>query len=71
MCRSTTPPWTPYFAIIGALITNSGGILSHGAVVAREFGIPAVVGTRNATALIPDGATVTVDGTAGVVIVEA
>ena len=71
VCRSTTPPWTPYFAIIGALITNSGGILSHGAVVAREFGIPAVVGTRNATALIPDGATVTVDGTAGVVIVEA
>ena len=68
--RATTPPWTPYFGVIGALVTNSGGALSHSAVVAREFGIPAVVGTRNGTSLVPDGATVTVDGTTGLVIVE-
>ena len=68
--RSTTPPWSPYFGIVGAVITNSGGALSHGAIVAREFGIPAVVGLINATALIPDGATVTVDGATGVVVVE-
>lgn len=68
--RSTTPPWTPFFALVSALVTNSGGMLSHAAVVAREFGIPAVVGTANATAVIPDGATVTVDGTRGIVVIE-
>ena len=68
--RSTTPPWSPFFGIISALVTNSGGVLSHGAVVAREFGIPAVVGTKNATAVIPNGAVITVDGTTGLVTVE-
>lgn len=68
--RSTTPPWTPYFGVIGALVTNSGGALSHGAVVAREFGLPAVVGTKNGTAVIPEGAMVTVDGTTGLVLIE-
>lgn len=68
--RSLMPAWTPYFGIIGAVVTNSGGPMSHGAVVAREFGIPAVVGTGNGTDFIWDGATVTVDGTAGVVVVE-
>jgi pyruvate,water dikinase len=68
--RTTTPPWTPFFALISALVTNSGGMLSHASVVAREFGIPAVVGTTNATARIPDGATVTVDGSRGIVVVE-
>jgi len=70
VCRTTSPPWTPFFGVIGALVTNSGGALSHGAVVAREFGIPAVVGTMLATLQIPDGATVTVDGTNGLVIIE-
>ena len=68
--RSLTPPWTPYLGVIGALVTNSGGALSHGAVVAREFGIPAVVGTTNGTNLIWDGAIVAVDGTTGVVVIE-
>ncbi|MDA0988778.1 MAG: PEP-utilizing enzyme [Chloroflexi bacterium] len=68
--RSLMPAWTPYFGIIGAVVTNSGGPMSHGAVVAREFGIPAVVGTGNGTNFIRDGATVTVDGTAGVVVIE-
>ena len=68
--RALTPPWTPYLGVIGAVVTNTGGELSHGAVVAREFGIPAVVGTVNGTNLIWDGAVVAVDGTAGVVVVE-
>ena len=68
--RSTTPAWTPFFGVIGALVSNTGGALSHAAVVAREFGIPAVVGTSNGTALIPDGAIVTVDGTAGLVVLD-
>jgi pyruvate,water dikinase len=71
VCRSTTPPWSPFFGLISALVTNSGSPLSHGAIVAREFGLPAVVGTINGTALIPDGATVTVDGTNGLVIIES
>jgi pyruvate,water dikinase len=66
--RSLTPAWTPYFGVVGALVTNSGGVMSHGAVVAREFGIAAVVGTRDGTNFIMDGAVVTVDGTAGVVV---
>jgi pyruvate,water dikinase len=68
--RALTPPWTPYFGIAGAIVTNAGGAMSHGAVVAREFGIPAVVGTGNGTNFIWDGAIVTVDGTAGVVVIE-
>ena len=70
VCRSTTPPWSPFLGIIAALVTNSGGALSHGSIVARELGIPTVAGSVNATALIPDGATITVDGTNGLVIVE-
>ena len=71
VCRTTSPPWTPFFGVIAALVTNSGGALSHGAVVAREFGIPAVMGTLTATLQIRDGATVTVDGTNGLVVIEA
>ena len=69
--RTTTPPWTPFFALASAIVTNSGGALSHAAVVAREFGVPAVVGTVNGTAKIKDGDTITVDGTAGLVIIES
>jgi pyruvate,water dikinase len=68
--RATTPAWTPLFGVAGAVVTNAGGALSHTAIVAREFGIPAVLGTQNGSALIPDGATVTVDGTAGTVTIE-
>jgi phosphohistidine swiveling domain-containing protein len=62
---TTTPAWTPVFTSIGGLVTDSGGILCHAAVVAREYGLPAVVGTDAATRLIPDGALVSVDGTTG------
>ena len=55
------------FAKIGALVTDTGGILSHPAIIAREYGIPAVVATGNATKLIHDGQQICVDGDAGVV----
>lgn len=66
----TMPAWTPLFAVAGAVVTDAGGVLSHPAVVAREFGIPAVVGAGNATARIADGDMVTVDGTAGTIEIE-
>lgn len=63
----TNPVWTPLFAIAGAVVTEVGGILSHGAIVAREYGIPAVMSVTGATSLIRDGQTLTVDGNKGVV----
>jgi rifampicin phosphotransferase len=65
----TNPVWTPLFAIAGGLVTDTGGILSHGAIVAREYGIPAVMGASGATLALHDGQRVTVDGTRGVVTV--
>jgi phosphohistidine swiveling domain-containing protein len=65
VCPITTPVWSILFGNAGALVTDAGGILSHPAIIAREFGIPAVVGTGDATRTIPDGATVAVDGTTG------
>ncbi|MCH7735265.1 MAG: hypothetical protein IH961_08645, partial [Chloroflexi bacterium] len=62
---TTSPPWTSLFGVAAAVVTDGGGVLSHCAVVAREYGIPAVVGTRGATRQIPDGALIEVDGTAG------
>jgi pyruvate,water dikinase len=64
---TTSPPWTPLFAIAGAIVTDTGGALSHCAIVAREYGLPATVGTGNATNVIQDGQTVEVDGDAGLV----
>lgn len=66
----TNPVWTPLFAIAGGLITEIGGILSHGAIVAREYGIPAVMSVAGATKLLSDGQQVTVDGDRGVVLLE-
>jgi pyruvate,water dikinase len=59
--------WSILFTKVGALVTDSGGILSHPAIIAREYGIPAVVATGNGTEIIPDGQRVTVDGNSGVV----
>ncbi|MQB01364.1 MAG: hypothetical protein GEU78_13910 [Actinobacteria bacterium] len=67
VCPTTSPAWSVVFPSMGALVTDSGGILSHPAIIAREHGIPAVVGAGNATSLLRDGQTVTVDGTTGVV----
>jgi pyruvate,water dikinase len=62
---STDPGWTPLFLAAGGLVMEMGGAMSHGAVVAREYGIPAVVGVADATARIASGRRVTVDGDAG------
>lgn len=64
---STDPGWTPLFLTAGALVMEMGGVISHGAVVAREYGIPAVVGVPDATTRLHTGQTVTVDGAAGTV----
>ena len=64
---ATEPPWTPLFATASAIVTDSGGVLSHSAVVAREYRIPAVVGTDYATSTFHDGQLLEVDGNAGTV----
>lgn len=64
---TTAPPWTPLFLTAAAVVTDAGGLLSHGAVVSREYRIPAVVGTRDATTRIPDGQMLEVDGDQGLV----
>jgi rifampicin phosphotransferase len=61
----TDPSWTPLFVSIKGLVTEVGGLMTHGAVIAREYGLPAVVGVENATKLIKDGQRIRVDGTAG------
>ncbi len=63
----TDPSWTPLFVSIGGLITEVGGLMTHGAVIAREYGIPAVVGVPEATRLIADGQRIRVHGTEGYV----
>lgn len=68
---STDPGWTPLFLTAGGLVMEMGGMMSHGAVVAREYGIPAVVGVADATERIASGDRVTVDGSAGAVSVQA
>lgn len=62
---TTTPAWTPLFPSLGGLVTETGGILSHAAVVAREYRLPAVVGAAGASKLIPDGARIRIDGATG------
>ncbi|MCC5950804.1 MAG: hypothetical protein JJU45_01795 [Acidimicrobiia bacterium] len=63
----TGPAWNSLLPLLGALVVEQGGALSHAAIVAREFGLPAVVGATDATRRIPDGATIEVDPTSGVV----
>ncbi len=63
----TTPVWTPLFGIAGGVVTETGGILSHGAIVAREYGIPAVMSVANVMNLLEDGSQIVVDGDRGFV----
>ncbi|WP_345572038.1 PEP/pyruvate-binding domain-containing protein [Nonomuraea rosea] len=70
VCPSTDPGWTPLFLTAGGLVMEMGGPNSHGAVVAREYGIPAVVGTPDATDRVRTGQTITVDGTSGTVTIH-
>lgn len=64
---STDPGWTPLFLTAAAVVTDSGGFLSHGATVAREYGIPAVVNTKKASKLVKNGQVIIVDGNQGIV----
>ncbi len=66
----TTPAWTVLFTRAAAVVTDTGSGASHSSIVAREFAIPAVVGTADATSRIRDGQRVTLDGSSGVVIVH-
>jgi phosphohistidine swiveling domain-containing protein len=65
VCPYTNPAWTPLFQRAAAVVVDTGGMGSHAAIVAREYGIPAVMGTRNGTSVLVDGQRVTVDGTSG------
>jgi rifampicin phosphotransferase len=70
VCPVTSPVWSVLFPSVGALVTDTGGLLSHPAIIAREYRVPAVVATGNATALLRDGQVVTVDGGACRVVVQ-
>ncbi len=69
VCPTTTPAWTPLFAQASGLVTDIGGILAHGSIVAREYGIPAVLGTGNGTQRIATGQRIKVDGDSGTVTI--
>jgi pyruvate,water dikinase len=68
--RQTDPGWAPVFCLISGLVIERGGMLSHGAILAREFGLPCIVGVTNATLRIPHGSHVTVDGDVGICTVN-
>jgi pyruvate,water dikinase len=70
VCEMTLPPWVPLFSVAGAVVADTGGILCHTAIVARECGVPAVVGSQVGTSVIEDGQTITVDGTGGIVYLD-
>jgi pyruvate,water dikinase len=69
VCQITNPTWAPIFQTIVAAVSDIGGSMSHAAIVAREYGLPAVVGTGNATSRIKDGQRIRVDGGRGVVTI--
>jgi pyruvate,water dikinase len=69
VCPTTNPAWIPVFSKIKGIITDGGGVLSHAAIVAREYGLPAVVNTREATMLIKTGQKIKVDGNSGAVFI--
>ncbi len=67
VCRGTDPAWTPLFIAAAGLVTEVGGLMTHGSVVAREYGIPAVVGVHDATRRLVDGQRVRIDGSSGAI----
>ncbi len=69
VCQVTNPTWAPIFQKIRAAVSDIGGSMSHAAIVAREYGLPAVVGTGNATSRIKDGQRIRVDGGRGIVTI--
>ena len=71
VCPGTDPSWTPLFLTAGGLIMEVGGMMTHGAVVAREYGIPAVVGVHEATTRLKTGQRIQLDGSSGVIEILA
>jgi pyruvate,water dikinase len=69
VCPGTDPAWTPLFMAAGGLVTEVGGMMTHGSVVAREYGIPAVVGVHQATTRLKTGQRIRVDGTVGKIVI--
>ena len=67
VCPGTDPAWTPLFLAAGGLVMEVGGLMTHGSVVAREYGIPAVVGVHEATTKLKTGMLIRVDGSSGIV----
>lgn len=67
VAEATNPAYTPLIAAAGAVVTDRGGTLSHAAIVSREYGIPAIVGTKDATKVLKDGDLVEVDAEKGIV----
>lgn len=70
VCRETDPAWTPLFGVVAAVVTETGGLLSHAAIVARELRLPAVLGVPGATDVLRDTGSVAVDGDDGTVAVD-
>jgi len=69
VCPGTDPSWTPLFLVAGGLVMEVGGMMTHGSVVAREYGIPAVVGVHEATQRLETGQRIRVDGSAGTIVI--
>ena len=69
VCEMTLPPWVPLFSVVAGVVTDTGGVLSHCAIVAREFELPAVVGTQVGTSVLTDGMVVEVNGFKGTVTI--
>ncbi|MHB0924064.1 MAG: PEP-utilizing enzyme [Bellilinea sp.] len=69
VCPGTDPSWTPLFLTAGGLIMEVGGMMTHGAVVAREYGIPAVVGVDQATRRLETGMSICLDGSSGQIVI--
>jgi pyruvate,water dikinase len=67
VCNGTDPAWTPLFLVAGGLVMEVGGLMTHGAIVAREYGIPAVVGVNSVTEILKTGDHVRLDGSSGVI----
>ena len=67
VCPGTDPSWTPLFLAAGGLVLETGGMMTHGAIVAREYGIPAVAGVNQATEFLKTGDRIRLDGSTGLI----
>jgi phosphohistidine swiveling domain-containing protein len=67
IARNTDPGWTPIFSTVSGVVVEEGGLLNHSSIIARELGLPAVVGVRDARRKIPEGSLIVVDGSLGTV----